>query len=84
MAAAAGRNDTKIKNDVIRQLQSEAEVPETQLNVSIRDGVCVLEGTVQWPHQSEAAELCAKRVVGVQSVDNRIRVLPGAGERESW
>jgi len=45
------------------------------LNVSVRDGVCFLTGTVGSPEEKEAAAIVAGSIAGIRGVENCIEVL---------
>jgi osmotically-inducible protein OsmY len=51
-------------------------VPDEKIKVTVQDGQVVLEGTVDWHYQRQAAETAVRDLAGVKSVSNRIEVKP--------
>lgn len=88
---AAGRNkdkenladrvaDLEIKTIVMDQLARNAELKDKRLAVQVSKRIVTLEGTVDSPAQSRAAEQTALQVPGVQGLSSRLAVAnPQAG-----
>jgi osmotically-inducible protein OsmY len=70
----AGRysdNDSQIRNAVITAL-SPASWRPCALNVSVRDGVVVLRGTIKGDNARKAAIVAAENVRGVNRVEDQL------------
>jgi osmotically-inducible protein OsmY len=76
--------DAKVKEDVIRQLQWDAQVPDPDaIGVAVEDGAVTLTGHVTKYAQKQAAAHAAERVHGVKTVANELMVhLPGERDDE--
>ena len=74
--------DAKVKEDVIRQLQWDAQVPDPDaIGVAVKDGAVTLTGHVTKYAQKLAAAHAAERVHGVKAVANELMVHQ-PGERD--
>src|SRR5260370_8287344 len=74
--------DTEIREDVIRQLQWDAEVPDPDaIGVAVKDGAVTLTGHVTKYAQKLAAVHAAEQAHGVKAVADELRVHV-AGERD--
>jgi osmotically-inducible protein OsmY len=71
--------DAEVREDVIRQLQWDAQVPDPDaIGVAVKDGAVTLTGHVTKYAQKLAAAHAAERVHGVKAVANELTVhLPG-------
>lgn len=70
------KKDADIKHDVIKELEWDTRVNETEIGVSVTSAVVTLTGTVSsWGKKVAAAE-AAHRVNGVLDVANDITVKP--------
>jgi len=74
------KTDVEIKEDVIRELRWDPEVPQAEaIGVALEDGVATLTGHASTYGEKLAAEKAAARVYGVKAVANRMEVrLAGA------
>lgn len=72
---AVSRIDPDIAADAVLALQSREGVPE-RIQVTVRDGIVALNGTVDWFYQREAAEHAVRYLKGVRDVRNYIAVNP--------
>jgi osmotically-inducible protein OsmY len=76
------RLDSEIKRDVEQELKWNPEIDETDIAVSVRDGVVTLSGFTKSYLDKYEAERTALRVAGVVAVANDIEVrLPSGTER---
>jgi len=73
---AARRSDPEIAEAAVRALEMNTSVPKDRVRVTVRDGVIILEGEVDWKYQSMAAEDAVRYISGVRDVRNRIAVQP--------
>ena len=70
--------DRQVLDAAFRALRMEFDVADGSVRADVRDGQVVLQGTVDWPYQSEAAVRCVTRLHGVSSVASLI------GVRAAW
>ena len=70
------RTDPEIARDVQHVLELHAFVPDDAIKTTVREGVVVLEGLVQWDYQRRSAESVVHGVSGVRSVVNSIQIQP--------
>ncbi|MES1260327.1 MAG: BON domain-containing protein [Acidobacteriota bacterium] len=75
-AFAAGKPVTDdFVNDTVRQkLAADSLVKGGAIEVEVKDGVVTLKGKVQEAKQKDKAERIAKKVNGVKSVTNEIKI----------
>lgn len=66
--------DTRTRDAVMRQLEDDPRVNESEIGVSASDGAVVLSGFIDTYEGKLAAERAAKRVRGVRAVANELRV----------
>jgi osmotically-inducible protein OsmY len=67
--------DNLIYDHVRRKLANDDTVKGGGLDLDVKDGNVILKGNVDSPKKKEKAEKIAKRVPGVKSVDNEIKVV---------
>ena len=76
--ATAIKTDAQIQQDVLKELDWDPRVEETEVGVSVQHGVVTLSGTVTSWAKRMAAQEAAHRVAGVLDVANDIIVkIPG-------
>lgn len=68
------RSDADIKDDVIEELKWTPDVVETDIGVSVKDGIVTLSGTVPRYSEKWAAEKAAQRVKGVKAIVEEMKV----------
>ncbi len=62
-------------NDTVRQhLAADALVKGGDIDVQVKDGVVTLKGAVHEQKQKDKAERLAKKVAGVKSVVNNLKI----------
>ncbi len=66
-------NDTDIAASAASVLTWDSALPKS-IQVEVRNGCVTLSGTVDWNYQRELAEKDVRRIGGVVSVDDRIRL----------
>lgn len=71
------KTDLAIKEDVLDELQWQPNVDETEIGVTVDQGVVTLTGTVESYTKKLAAEEAAKKVKGVKAVVENIEVKHG-------
>ena len=68
------RRDSRIKRDVLNELEWDPRVDATDVGVEVRDGLVTLTGSVRNYAKKLAAQEGAHRVAGVLDVANEIEV----------
>jgi osmotically-inducible protein OsmY len=69
-------SDADIAAAVATALRVDPDVNEEAVEIVVRDGIVTLKGAVGYWYQRNAAEEGARRIAGVVSVKNAIRVIP--------
>ena len=76
------KSDSQIQRDVINELRWDPSVTDSQINVTSKDGVITLRGSVPHYFDKSMAEEAAERVGGVRAVADEIEVeMIGSNER---
>jgi osmotically-inducible protein OsmY len=76
------RTDAQIQTDVLDELKWEPSVRETDVGISVKNGIVTLSGFVESYAQKFAAERAAERVSGVRAIAEDLEVhLPSSKER---
>jgi hyperosmotically inducible protein len=76
-ASAQARQDTRIANDIGRQVDLYAQYSIfDHISGVVDDGVVTLVGKVTMPYKKDDVERRVRKVVGVKDVRNQVEVLP--------
>jgi osmotically-inducible protein OsmY len=76
------KSDSEIERDVRDELKWDPDLDDTNIAISVKDGVVTLAGFTKSYTDRLEAELAAKRVAGVRAVANDIEVrLPAIDQR---
>ena len=67
-------SDDEIARRAINVLSWDSVVPVNAIQVTVRDGLVTLTGKVNWYYQKSSAERDIRRLSGVRSVVNNIRM----------
>jgi osmotically-inducible protein OsmY len=70
------RPDPEIARDAVAALKSQLPFSAERIKPIVNKGFVTLEGEVEWNYQRETAENAVRRLRGVRSVINSIRVKP--------
>jgi osmotically-inducible protein OsmY len=76
------RTDARIKEDVSDALMRHGELDASNIEVSVNNGDVTLSGTVTDRRMKRAAEDCAEECLGVDQVQNNIRVVSASNTGE--
>ncbi|HEY7547501.1 MAG TPA: BON domain-containing protein, partial [Blastocatellia bacterium] len=68
------KSDAQIQQEVLQELKWDSRVDESEIGVSVSDGVVTLTGTLGNYAKKLAAQEAAHRVAGVLDVANDIQV----------
>jgi osmotically-inducible protein OsmY len=79
---ASMRTDPEIARDVLHELESHISIPKGAIQITVKNGIVTLEGSVDWQYQKDLAESAVKKLRGVTSVINRILVRPPTSPSE--
>jgi len=71
------RSDERIHEEVSDRLTTHPDVDASDIEVRVANGVVTLAGTVEDRHQKRIAEFIAEDVVGVDDVNNELKVRRG-------
>jgi osmotically-inducible protein OsmY len=74
VAAAKPHTDDFISDSIRQKLAADQVVKGGDLDVVVKDGVVTLNGSVHEQKQKDRAEKIAKKVSGVKSVVNNIKI----------
>lgn len=68
------RSDERVREDIAERLMQSPVIDSSDVSVEVSDGIVTLEGTVPERHMKHAIEDVADSCLGVEDVDNKIRV----------
>ena len=71
-------SDDEIAKRVINVLSWDSAIPSNAIQVTVRDGLVILTGKVNWYYQKSSAERDVRGLSGVRSVVNNIEIEPHA------
>jgi hyperosmotically inducible protein len=74
LAAQDKQSDDRIYDEVRRRLANDAEVKGAALDVTVTKGAVTLRGQVHTEKAREKAAAIAKKVKGVTTVDNQLKL----------
>ena len=66
--------DDYLYDTIRRKLASDQVVKGGALDLDVKEGVVTIKGTVETEHQKDRAEKVVKKITGVKSVVNQIKV----------
>lgn len=71
------RSDERIREEISDTLMRHPDIDASDIEVEVSKGVVSLTGTVEDRHEKRLAELIAEDPLGVDDVDNRLKVRHG-------
>jgi osmotically-inducible protein OsmY len=71
-------SDDEIAKRVINVLSWDSVIPSNAIQVTVRDGLVILTGKVNWYYQKSSAERDVRALSGVRSVVNNMEIEPHA------
>src|SRR5580700_1371139 len=74
LLVAQGKDDGRIHDEVMAKLANDTDVRGGGFEVIVKNGVVTLRGQVQTDKAKEKAEKITKKVKGVVSVDNQLKL----------
>jgi hypothetical protein len=80
------RSDERIREEICDRLLTHPDIDASDIEVVVRGGIATLAGTVEDRHEKRLAEYITEDALGVDDVDNRLKVRHGlwaaiSGER---
>lgn len=76
--AGGDRLDADIAREAASALHCQMPHSATTIKIAVDGGILRLEGEVEWNYQRERAEQAVRRIRGVRSVSNQIKLQPKA------
>ncbi len=67
-------SDDKIFDQVRQRLANDPDVKGAGFTVTVKNGAVTIQGTVKDAHAKDKAEKIAKKVKGVTSVNNQLKI----------
>jgi osmotically-inducible protein OsmY len=74
VSPVSGKTDLQISESVLNVLKWNSAVPEHRIKVTVRNGIVLLEGEVDWEYQRSSAIHEISNLTGVTNVINHITV----------
>jgi hypothetical protein len=71
------RSDERIREEVSDRLMTHPDIDASDIEVSVATGVVTLSGTTEDRHEKRLAEYIAEDALGVNDVENRLKVRHG-------
>jgi osmotically-inducible protein OsmY len=68
------KTDDTIKAEVLNIFKLHWDIPEDKVEVTVNDGLVILEGKIKWHYQKDAATKATCGIEGVKGVINTILV----------
>lgn len=68
------RSDERIREEINEALTRHPEVDASEVEVSVKDAVVTLSGTIESRQMKQLAEDCTAKVSGVKDVKNELRI----------
>ncbi len=73
--AAQGKDDGRIHDEIMAKLANDTDVRGGGFEVIVKNGAVTLRGQVHTEKAKEKAEKITKKVKGVVSVDNQLKLM---------
>jgi hypothetical protein len=71
------RSDERIKEEISDRLMTHPDIDASDIDIAVTNGVVTLTGTTEDRHEKRLAEYIAEDVVGIDDVENRLKVRHG-------
>jgi hypothetical protein len=71
------RSDERIKEEISERLTTHPDIDASDIDITVADGVVTLSGTVEDRHEKRLAEYIAEDALGINDIDNRLKVRHG-------
>jgi len=68
------KKDTQIQDDVTKELKWDPSISDSEISVTVKDGVVSLRGSVPHFYEKSRAEKAAQRISGVKAVADELEV----------
>ena len=70
--------DKQIAQTVAAMIESNVLLKQQDINITVRNGIVILDGQVDWEYQRRSAEQTIQNVRGITTAINNIKVVPPA------
>jgi hypothetical protein len=71
------RSDERIREEISDRLMTHPDIDASEIELAVRNGVVTMTGTVEDRHEKRLAEYIAEDALGVEDVENRLKVRHG-------
>ena len=71
------RSDERIREELCDRLMTHPDIDASDIDLSVANGIVTLTGTVEDRHEKRLAEYIAEDGLGVDDVENRLKVRHG-------
>lgn len=71
------RSDERIREEISDRLMTHPDIDASDIELEVSGGIVTLSGTVEDRHEKRLAEYIAEDALGVDDVDNRLKVRHG-------
>ncbi len=68
------KTDAQIEKDIVNEINWDVSISSTSIDVSVKDGIATLRGSVPHYYEKSQAEIAAQRVGGVRAVVDEMTV----------
>lgn len=75
------RSDERIREDISDRLMTHPDIDPSDIEVTVSNGVVTLSGTAEDRHEKRLAEYIAQDALGVDDVENQLKVRHGLWAR---
>lgn len=76
MGPATARSDEEIRAAAERAITEDSWLDASSIKVTVRDGIVMLDGTVESRQAKRGAEMDVDRIAGVRDVKNDLDIVP--------
>ena len=71
------RSDERIREEICDRLMTHPDIDASDIELSVSNGIVTMNGLVEDRHEKRLAELIAEDAIGVDDVENRLKVRHG-------
>ena len=71
------RSDQEIRGEIGQRLKAHPDIDASHVEIEVHSGIVRLSGTVDDRHEKRLAEFISEDAIGVDDVDNRLKIRHG-------
>ena len=71
------RSDERIREEICDRLMTHPDIDASDIELSVSNGIVIMNGMVEDRHEKRLAEYIAEDAIGVDDVENRLKVRHG-------